>query len=371
MIGLKLMIVEDEKLLLNNLDKILKREIAEVHAFSDPLEALEAYDTIRPDIIMTDIKMPHINGLEMIKRIKEKEASQPFIVLSAFSEPQYFQEAIRLKVENFVTKPVVIDEVIDSIKNIDEKRHQELVMMQQHKMAQMGELLAMIAHQWRQPLSQVSSLLANMMLILNLNEESIKQSAEELDKFLKSLQQYLGQGENIITSLSQIITDFSNFYKVSPTNEQRNINDLLEKTLQIIQEPLKNSKVQSVKEFKSQKKLMLASNEIMQVFMSILQNALDNFASNAVENPKIFITTEDSDEGVTIRIGDNGGGIPKEYLTKLFDPYFSTKADKNGTGIGLYMAKMIIENRHEGKISVQNSDGGALFTIKLYDKDRS
>ncbi len=113
------------------------------------------------------------------------------------------------------------------------------------------------------------------------------------------------------------------------------------------------------------KSILMAEGEMMQVFLNIFKNAQDNFKEKKIQNPLIMIETSDTKEGIMIEISDNGGGIKEDLLSKIFDPYFSTKDEKNGTGLGLYMSKTIIEKHHEGLFNVSNKDKGACFTITL------
>jgi len=103
----------------------------------------------------------------------------------------------------------------------------------------------------------------------------------------------------------------------------------------------------------------------MQVFLNILKNSQDNFKEKGTKNPQISIHTYDTKKNVKIEFCDNGGGIPKEIGEKIFDPYFSTKNEKNGTGLGLYMSKTIIEEHHQGKLHTENRDTGVCFIIEL------
>lgn len=118
MLDLRVMVVEDEAFLLASLEKILKREVREVHAFSNPNDALEAFETLQPDVIISDVKMPGIDGLEMVKRIREKAPDIHVIIASAFNDPAYFQRAIRLHVDNFLIKPIIVDLLLETLSRI-------------------------------------------------------------------------------------------------------------------------------------------------------------------------------------------------------------------------------------------------------------
>jgi len=120
------------------------------------------------------------------------------------------------------------------------------------------------------------------------------------------------------------------------------------------------------KKYNSLTQLELFTHELMQVVLNILKNSQDSFEEMNIKEPIINITTRDIEHGVRIDISDNGGGISDEIITKIFDPYFSTKMEKNGTGLGLYMSKLIIEEHHNGKFTCKNNNDGACFTIEIY-----
>lgn len=136
MIDLKLLLVEDDEILLNRLERILKREVKYLYSFSSPIEALKKIEEIKPDLVITDIKMPQMNGLEMVDKIRTVCTNIPIIVASAFSEPKYFQEAIKLKIEKFVIKPIDIDELISTIERISEKIQLEKMFLEKNRLLQ-------------------------------------------------------------------------------------------------------------------------------------------------------------------------------------------------------------------------------------------
>jgi len=253
------------------------------------------------------------------------------------------------------------EKVLDELQKNKFKDQQ---LLQQSRMAQMGEMISMIAHQWRQPLGAIASTSIDLKMKLafenyDLNKKEQQKSCQDyFDKQLNSIEEY-------VQSLTTTIDDFRNFYK--PNKEARKvlIHEPIQKSVSIIEASAKANGVEISTRFSSQKVLAVYDSELMQVFLNIIKNSQDNFKEKEIKAGKIDIFTYDNDEGVSVEICDNGGGIPTSIMMKIFDPYFSTKDEKNGTGLGLYMSKTIIEEHHQGKLAVQNKDDGVCFTIMI------
>ncbi len=245
-------------------------------------------------------------------------------------------------------------------KDITERQKAEEAMAQQSRMAQMGEMISMIAHQWRQPLNAVSLTASNLMLKFDFEEfdsksqEGFMECSQEFYRELNNIQEY-------IRNLSSTIDDFRNFYKTDKEVVCVKLEDVVLKSLKIIGISLVEDNIELIEEYNSNEKVDLHENEMMQVILTIFKNAQDHFLEKKIEKPSIKVITKKR----MISICDNGGGVPKEIIGKIFDPYFSTKSDKNGTGLGLYMSKIIIEEHHKATLTVKNTDKGACFTIKF------
>ena len=244
-----------------------------------------------------------------------------------------------------------------------ERVEQENILLQHSRMAQMGEMISMIAHQWRQPLSAIASTASNLKLMLMLesldfsSEEAIEESREYLTKRLDNVDEY-------VSSLTTTIDDFRNFYKPNKKPITTSLKSIVEKSLNIIEAALEVDKIKVVKEYDNVENMEIFDSEMMQVVLNILKNSQDNFNEKKIENPYIKIVIE----GKTISFYDNGGGIPEDIIPSVFDPYFSTKSEKNGTGLGLHMSKIIVEEHHKGNLSVKNTPDGVHFSIKLWEK---
>jgi len=249
----------------------------------------------------------------------------------------------------------------DRIKQeVQKNRYQDQQLQQQSRLAQMGEMISMIAHQWRQPLGAISSTAANLSMKIELEYFDL-----ETEKSRQECQSYfldqLNVIEEFVQNLTNTIDDFRNFYKPNKKSVSCTFETVINKSLNIIMASLKNDNIEIKYDYKNQVEIQMYDSEIMQVILNILKNAQDNFREKNIANAEITIGIEDK----LLTICDNGGGIKDEIVEKIFDPYFSTKNEKNGTGLGLYMSKIIIEDHHNGKLDVKNTDNGVCFYIDL------
>ena len=235
-----------------------------------------------------------------------------------------------------------------------ELKKQELLLLSQSRMAAVGEMTAMIAHQWRQPLASISAICATLKLDIGM------------DAYNESFfEERLGDISSLSQHLSSTIDDFRNFFKQEQVQESIDIDDLVNQSLKIIEPVLVGSNITVHKAFKCAVSITTYPAELKQVILNILKNADDALKEQLITEPQIWIESRIEKEKVLLSIKDNAGGVPDELLTQIFQPYFSTKLQKDGTGLGLYMSKTIIESHCNGILSVHNDEMGAVFEIML------
>ncbi len=239
-------------------------------------------------------------------------------------------------------------------KAITESQKKDQTMLYQSRLAQMGEMISMIAHQWKQPLSEISGIFMEL-------ETACK--FDKVDK--KYVLECAKDGDRISEFMSRTIEDFRNFFKPDKKREKFSINDALEEAITLVSASIKNSNIQIFKEAKTDMFITGYSNEYSQVVLNILLNAKDVLISRKIENPSIYIKIYKKNNKSILEISDNANGINDNIINKIFDPYFSTKEKVNGTGLGLYMSKMIIEKSMGGRLSVANNNIGASFKIEV------
>ena len=239
------------------------------------------------------------------------------------------------------------------ISNENERKLQEEHILQQSRMAQMGEMISIIAHQWKQPLNTIALTSAGLQMNLaidkfNLEEEDGRK--ECIVQFNEKLQHI----DHLLKSLSTTMDDFRHFHNPNREKTLELLQTPVTKALGIIKASLVLDGIEVKEEYDSKKTISMHENEIMQVILNILKNAQDNFKEKETSNPKIIITSQNNEENSVLKISNNGGGIEEGIIDKIFKPYFSTKNKQSGTGLGLYMSKKIIESHHNGKLYAEN-----------------
>lgn len=229
----------------------------------------------------------------------------------------------------------------------------EAQLIQHAKLVEMGEMMGSIAHQWRQPLNE-----------LNINIEMLEEyyNLEEIDE--NFIDAFIEKNIKIIYFLSKTITDFSNFFRINKQKVHFSIKESIENTLDIIQMQLNKHNIIFEMSGEDSKVFGLPS-EFQQVILNIINNAKDAIVESKIENGKIEVELLSKDSFATVTIKDNGGGVSPNTIERIFEPYFTTKEQGKGIGMGLYISKMIIEEALGGELSAKNSDRGALFKIKL------
>ncbi|NOX15558.1 MAG: histidine kinase [Epsilonproteobacteria bacterium] len=241
--------------------------------------------------------------------------------------------------------------IIDAIK---ESQKKDRTLFYQSRLAQMGEMLSMIAHQWKQPLSEISGIfmeLETAYKFKKLNDKYILECAKD--------------GDKITDFMSRTIEDFRNFFKPDKTKKRFYINSAVDEALRLIGATITSSNIQIIRDEMKNIAIYGYPNEFAQVILNICLNARDALVFRKIKKPKINLHIYKKETKSFLKISDNAGGIEKEIMEKIFDPYFSTKEKVDGTGLGLYMSKMIIEKSMNGKLVAENLKEGACFIIEV------
>jgi len=243
---------------------------------------------------------------------------------------------------NLLKEKKEVKNILFSIIDVTELKTKDKLLFQQAKLASMGEMIANIAHQWRQPLSLISTASSGLKMQKEFNiltDETFYSSVNSIT--------------NATQYLSQTIENFKNFFTPRLKKEYFRLDDTIQKTLVLVSAELKRKDIEIIDNINNIE-ILSYENDLIQVIINIINNAKDAFTKES--GNFIFIDTEltNKTKNINIKIKDNAGGIPDEFLGKIYEPYFTTKYKSNGTGIGLYMVMEIIQKHMQGTISVQN-----------------
>lgn len=329
----------------NSIDELENRNIFEfVHG--DDYQMLKKY-TKNHEFFIYEAKYIKKDGaalpvLAKGSNLDSKTRIVSFVDLSKLKKAQTELEEINKTLEKRVKQEV------------EKNKKQQLMLIQQNRLAQMGEIISMIAHQWRQPLNIISLAAQKVLLRYKIHKELDKESLSMLEKEIP----------NQLHLMSNIINDFRTFFKPEKDKTVFDIQSLVNYVTSLTRPALNEKKI--TVDIDAEENLFVKGffNELGQSLVNIINNAKDALEKQNIGNKKITISAKKENDKIVLSIEDNAGGIPENIINKIFDPYFSTKS-KEGTGLGLYMAKIIVEEHMGGELTVENSDKGAVFKIVL------
>ena len=384
---------------------IFKVFFHDIDVVSNGKEGLEYFKNNKYDLIITAIDMPEMDGLELVTKIRE--ISRHITVLILSSKQKHFIEFIRLGVDGYILKPIEVEQFVNIIHKVLETLHNKQALYEyrveleklieektkklqelnssleqrveeevakniehekylnnQSKLIAMGEMIGNIAHQWRQPLSYIATAATGM----RVKKEMAMLSDEELYDYCDKI------NENS-QYLSQTIDDFRNFIKGDTELIDFNLKEDTTSFIKLIDASIKESGIVLILELQDDITIQGYPNELIQCFINIFNNAKDAFIQNKIDEDErfVFIIQKIENEKVIIKFKDNAGGIPEDILPKIFEPYFTTKHQAQGTGLGLHMSYNLVVRGMNGTLEVNNVEyefngknyKGAEFTIVL------
>jgi signal transduction histidine kinase len=272
-----------------------------------------------------------------------------------------YKENLEKEVEKKTKELQLLNESLEKTiqDEIAKNSQKDAMINSQSRLASMGEMIGNIAHQWRQPLNALGITVQKMQKFYHLQ----KLDDEVMDKSVE-------KSMMLINKMSTTIDDFLGFFRQDKIKVDFDIKETIEETLHLLDASLKNNFIEvSINEIDEEVIINGYRGEFTQVILNIISNAKDILIEKKVKNPKIDIEVSKQNNEISLYIKDNGGGIPEDIIDKIFEPYFTTKEQGKGTGIGLYMSKVIIEDNIGGNISVQNTKDGACFIMKFKSGD--
>ncbi len=322
-------------------------EAKQFHAEYMPSRDIFNYALSKIEALETNLIAPQHGSIIQKEKIAPLIEQMKALECGLYIEEGYRDELI-YTIEALKQKDLAL---LASLKQLKEK---EEFLFQKAKMADMGEMIGNIAHQWRQPLA------INNTIISILKEKSNREILENSELMIK-----LKEMENNIQYMSKTIDDFMRFYHPAKKKTNFSVSDVVEHALTILSPMLDKAEADIRFHNQSSSYVNGYMNEYTQVVVSILTNAKDALIHRKIKNAYINIILSETADSVILTISDNAKGIEKEYIHRVFDPYFTTKHKSMGTGLGLYISKMIIEKNMGGALSVENRQEGAAFSIKM------
>lgn len=237
---------------------------------------------------------------------------------------------------------------------VEKNREKDKMMHQQSRLASMGEMIGNIAHQWRQPLNIIALVMQDLYISDQLGTLTSKK-----------VEGYYEKSNNILQYMSQTIDDFRNFFKQGEEELEFSVKEALDSVYGLVNTNLSYHHIECIVDVKHDSIIKGGLNEFKQVLINIINNAQEAILSSESKMKQINILITQKGSKALIYIKDDGGGMKQDVIDKVFDPYFTTKNQTQGTGLGLYMSKQIIENTMCGSLTAKNTDTGAEFIITI------
>lgn len=371
-LDISILLLEDDEKIRKSLARTLSIKITNVFEVENPRAALEILKKHKIDLIVSDIEMPEMDGLTFVETLRKSNFNMPVIITSAYTNPEYFKKAIDLKIDKYITKPVKLNDLFDAIDNSYTKiRNEELqnknseleekIFDYQSRMSSIGEMVGNISHQWRQPLTTISTVLTELKFMKELDDLSDELFFEDINIIQSNIMQ-----------MSQTMDDFRELIMGDKSPETFNVYNQIEQILNISKAVIVTNFIKL--DFQGDKDISIVNlkNALTQAMLNIINNAKDALLNIDEDDRLIVINLYKLDDKIIINIKDSAGGIPNDNTDKVFEVLYTTKEDK-GTGIGLYMTRKLIEEKMKGKITVENETfeyeqktyTGASFSIML------
>lgn len=354
---LKLLYVEDNEPTRKSTKVMLDEFFSDITIAIDGQDGLEKFKDNRFDIIITDINMPKLTGLQMAKEIKEIDYDIPILIFSAHNESSYFQDSISINIDGYLLKPInfkqfsqTLNKVLESIENKKAAKQLENIKKEQEKNDALSIMLKNIAHHWRQPLNMITTAAGTIQMqhefgIVN-EEDTIKSCGNIINK---------------AEVLSKMIEDFNSLFEFKNVYSEQSTS-----IEQCLKEQFSNTQldIKTIINIQKDIKIYLVQDFLYSIIHSVLQNSFEALESNNIENKVIYIDIFTLNDDVVIKIKDNANGIDEDKLDKIFEPYFTTYHQYFGKGMGLYFVHHLITKQLFGTIDIKNID----FTHEGYDQ---
>lgn len=340
--------VEDEKESVELIQTLLKTKIKTIFVAYDGLEGLELYKEHLPDIVISDIQMPNMNGIEMAKEIKKLNPKQNIIFITAFNENNLLLEAINLGIDKYIIKPILsLESLLNPIDTICKVLSYDTKLKIEERIEAMELILKTISHHWRQPLNLLSLESSAMLFNLETDNTSKEKLTKELTEIVHTTQ-----------ALSLMINDFITMFSstISTHTKRFSIVETVENAIEILENEIISNNITIINHTKE---IFMNQNQILfeQIILNLLTNSIEAIIENQedIEKRYIFIETKKGEnKDFIFNILDSGNGIDEFIKDKIFEPYFSRKKVHSGSGMGLFITNKILKNQFNTELSTEN-----------------
>lgn len=369
-----LLVVDDIADNIDYIKDVLKRyRVKAALSGEQALKVLERSDDI--DLILLDIMMPEMDGFEVCRRIKANQmiGDIPIIFITAMTEEDSIERAYSVGGLDYVTKPFKPKELLSRVETqlklhdmlehlevlveseIKKRKEKERMLIQQSKMAAMGEMMDAVAHQWKQPLNALS-----------LYSDLIKRDFEEGEIDQAYIEEFSHNIQFQINHMVETLDEFRTFFRPNKSHERFLLSDVITSVIVLMKDECLKSGIEVVREERDSLILYGSPNEFKHLLINLINNAKDAFEERDIRPRRVVIRVLDKGDRVCLEVEDNAGGIPEEILPNIFKANVTSKAEGKGTGIGLYMSHQIAQKYH-ATLEVFNRHGGACFIV-TFDK---
>ena len=353
-----ILIVDDSKA-----NVLLLKNLLEAEGYTSIMSAtsaLEAYNTLKEnniDMILLDIIMPDIDGIQACKTIRKIPDYEniPIIMITANNADDTLKKSFEAGANDYLNKPVHSTNLKVRIESQFISAHKDALILSQNRLIAVNETVQMLAHQWRQPLSLISAITMDIAF----DSEFDKITNQELNKSLDDI-------NNVVQELSSTLDVFRQISNIEESASLNSINDTLKKSVLFTQDIFETNHINVETYLHAQEDILYFPNEIIKILISIYTNSIEAFNKHNDKTDRyIKISTKQNAIFTQIKVIDNAGGIEKDTLDKIFNPYFSTKDAKNAVGLGLYNAFNILKKSMHASIEVTSQNSQTTVKIKI------
>lgn len=353
-----ILIVDDNKVNVLLLQGLLEElEYISIFSASGALEAYEALTNNSIDLILLDVMMPDIDGIEACQHIRQEldHTNVPIIMVTADNSDTTIEKCFEAGASDYISKPVDVVNLKVRVRSALIEAHKDAIIFNQNRLLAVNETVQMLAHQWRQPLALISATVIDISLSYEFKELTQERFDEAAFKI-----------NDAVHTLSSTLDEFSKISKNESEASLLKLSKTVAISMSLIKDKFEANNIKFKTDFLDEHEIKYFHNEVIKILIAIYNNSIEAFVrSSRKENRKILISTRQTVNSTFIIIVDNAGGVDEKILPRIFEPYVSIKPEKNGVGLGLYNAYNSLKTSMNASIKVKSEDSKTTVTIEL------